>query len=370
MDWRWLWLLLPVFLLLQYFVRVDFWLWIPVWGLLAVLYSRWALGCEDGGLSRGVATAAVYGALLVAVGWVFGWEASVYGGSPAASVLNAVFFGVLALARELARSAALSAVGSGDLRVFLVSATLAFEPGWLRPSPTWVGTVLVPSLAVSLAASYLQLRYGTFASLPLAFVWGVAPYVAPVWVKAPWVFYGLLHILFLIGVLLDVSPPGSVAWRDVLLAGVVVLVVVFAAGGLGVRPFVVATGSMSPVYMPGDVVLVAPAKSINVGDVVLYRADVGYVLHRVIDVRREGRQIYYVTKGDANASPDPRPVPRENVVGVAVGRIPYVGWPALWIRDPAGGWPYLAALLGGVAGVELALGRVIRRRNGLSSSRR
>ena len=37
MDWRWLWLLLPALLLLQYFVRVDFWLWIPVWGLLLSL---------------------------------------------------------------------------------------------------------------------------------------------------------------------------------------------------------------------------------------------------------------------------------------------------------------------------------------------
>ncbi|ACB39918.1 signal peptidase I [Pyrobaculum neutrophilum] len=367
MDGRHLWLAVPLLSLAPAFVKVELWTLAPVWGLLALYFSRYVWG---GGLASGLAPAAAYMAVWAGLGLVFGFEANRYGGSPTATLLNGVYFGLAALAREFARYAALSLRAEelyllgppkrllwsrGDLWTGLVSTALAVDASWLSPSPQWVGLSLVPSLSISHACSLLQRRYGPFASLPLATVWGALPYVSPAVPKSPWVLYGLVHLLLLLGVMAEDAPR-----RDLIPAVGAVALAAFLVGAFGVRPFVVATGSMSPLYQPGDVVFVVPIRHAEVGDVVLYRADFGYVLHRVIDVREVGGRTYYITKGDANPTPDARPVPQEAVLGKAVFKVPYVGTPALWARDPSS-WPLLAVLLAAAAGLEHLLKTLLKR---------
>ncbi|MHA1285061.1 MAG: hypothetical protein ACTSQP_21385, partial [Promethearchaeota archaeon] len=38
-------------------------------------------------------------------------------------------------------------------------------------------------------------------------------------------------------------------------------------------------------------------------------------------------------KGDANAVPDPVPVPQNRIYGVVCGRIPYIGWVKIILTD-------------------------------------
>ena len=41
----------------------------------------------------------------------------------------------------------------------------------------------------------------------------------------------------------------------------------------------------------------------------------------------------FITKGDANAKKDEEPVPASRVLGVVVGRVPYVGWVKIVMSD-------------------------------------
>lgn len=91
---------------------------------------------------------------------------------------------------------------------------------------------------------------------------------------------------------------------------------------LGFRIFRVQTGSMTPKYQVGDVILVKEVNpdSIQIGDDVTYQGKVGsmkgmLVTHRVIDIEEvDGKRIFH-TKGIANNSEDPV-VSEEQINGV------------------------------------------------------
>lgn len=96
---------------------------------------------------------------------------------------------------------------------------------------------------------------------------------------------------------------------------------------------VVESGSMMPVIDVGDVLIVTPANGHDVsadptkGDVIVFYRPPYYgdannlIVHRAIAIAEDG----IITKGDANAYPDPwSPVPFKYVIGKWTGiKIPY-----------------------------------------------
>ncbi|MCA6213725.1 signal peptidase I [Thermococcus bergensis] len=96
---------------------------------------------------------------------------------------------------------------------------------------------------------------------------------------------------------------------------------------------VVLSGSMQPLFNPGDVIVVerVNASSIAVGDVVAFRPPDAkdekiLVTHRVVEILVNESGRYFQTRGDNNEDVDPFLVPAENVVGKAIFSIPYLGY--------------------------------------------
>jgi signal peptidase I len=104
-------------------------------------------------------------------------------------------------------------------------------------------------------------------------------------------------------------------------------------GLLGWSPTLIVSGSMEPLVSAGDVVMVRPVPTDELGTdtVVLYeRPETGRVLHRIVAVLPDGS---FRTQGDANDVADSAPVRPDDVRGVAVLAVPWVGRPSLWLRD-------------------------------------
>ena len=113
----------------------------------------------------------------------------------------------------------------------------------------------------------------------------------------------------------------------------------------------VLSGSMTPTFRTGDVILdriVTPAgaAALPVGTIITFRSGLTsagrpmLITHRIVGTATvQGAatsQRAYVTKGDANNSPDQALVAPAQIVGVYILRVPYLGYVSAFVRRPLG----------------------------------
>jgi signal peptidase I len=81
----------------------------------------------------------------------------------------------------------------------------------------------------------------------------------------------------------------------------------------------------------GDVILVkkVPAEQIKTGDIVLFYAPQGQIIHRVIKTRQVDNSTFYTTKGDANVASltVEKDIPYNEIKGKLIAKVPYLGYP-------------------------------------------
>ncbi len=117
----------------------------------------------------------------------------------------------------------------------------------------------------------------------------------------------------------------------------------------GWTPVVVTSGSMEPTLSVGDVLLVDEEQGPMAAQrsIVVFERDDQLVAHRVFSVEPDG----FVTKGDANPTPDVERVEPGAVLGAGRLVVPAVGLPAIWATTgqllALGTW--FAVMIAGVA---------------------
>ena len=94
---------------------------------------------------------------------------------------------------------------------------------------------------------------------------------------------------------------------------------------LGYQVYDVVSGSMDPAIPVHSVVLVQPAapEELQPGEIVAYRGGSSVVIHRLVENHIVEGEL--VTKGDANAEPDPLKVEYAGVLGTVTAHIPFIG---------------------------------------------
>ncbi len=96
-------------------------------------------------------------------------------------------------------------------------------------------------------------------------------------------------------------------------------------------------------FNKGDIIIARGKKpeNIQVGEVIIFQATQPVpIIHRVIDVREEGSTFYFTAKGDNNADVNSaigeNRIHEDNVIGVAVFKIPYIGYFRVWLGQILG----------------------------------
>ncbi|MHA1473509.1 MAG: signal peptidase I [Promethearchaeota archaeon] len=110
---------------------------------------------------------------------------------------------------------------------------------------------------------------------------------------------------------------------------------------------VVISGSMEPQIHKGDLLFVMGIDPEDIkngtaedkdGDIIVFFANwhgapVEPIVHRVINKYQEGGTWYFETKGDANSIPDQGVRSEDDIIGVVVGGIPFIGWVKIFLTD-------------------------------------
>lgn len=117
---------------------------------------------------------------------------------------------------------------------------------------------------------------------------------------------------------------------------VVIILVYFTSGYFYHHAIVIASGSMTPKILKGDVVVIEKIpnkKDIEVGEVIAYRYNKIIVVHRLVKkIKVDGEYIYY-SKGDANNDIDNYKITEDMIIGVVNVKIPYIGYPTVWLNN-------------------------------------
>jgi len=223
----------------------------------------------------------------------------------------------------------------------------------------FMGETFLPTLTANLLATYLAMLSGPIASLayraPLQVFWWFSPILPDI----PWGYKSLIGVMSpTIGfVAINIATTRS----DMIKAGIrakrestirtrkaykslkgwlaisvfLVLAVWMSTGLLGFYPTVVGSGSMQPTLNVGDVAIVIQTKpsQIKVGDIIQYWQDGEMKLHRVVEITESETGKTFITKGDANPTPDPDPVFPNQIRGKLIYTIPKLGWVSITFKN-------------------------------------
>ncbi len=131
---------------------------------------------------------------------------------------------------------------------------------------------------------------------------------------------------------------------------------------LGYETYSVDTGSMEPALPVGSFIWIerTEPESIRAGEILAFTRSASVVVHRAVENRTGERSI--LTKGDANDTPDPVPVPYSAVIGRLKLHLPLIGPALSALTGGYGKWLVLAAAFCGVLLGSLASDLSRRRR--------
>lgn len=130
-------------------------------------------------------------------------------------------------------------------------------------------------------------------------------------------------------------------------AALVLAAVVIGPRFLPYRALIVRSGSMHPTIPTGSVAFYRQEKAtqVRVGQIILFSepgdANI-WITHRVVRIGDGSSGRFFITKGDANALPDPWRVPAEGTGWVVSYHVPYIGYALSALSDGWARWVLIA----------------------------
>ena len=124
----------------------------------------------------------------------------------------------------------------------------------------------------------------------------------------------------------------------IVLIAILLIVSAFPIPG-NYKVLVVQSGSMVPAIKMGSIVLVKPASDYKIGDIITfgpYSKTKVPTTHRIYDMKVQGGEPIYITKGDANNAPDTREIAKTDILGKVLFSVPYLGYAVDFAKKPIG----------------------------------
>ena len=216
----------------------------------------------------------------------------------------------------------------------------------------FIAGYLFPALLFNLLYNYLTRRYGMIPNLVFrwittlhAYIFGVIPGISDS-------LHNFFRLLLPIAIYLFLDALYEKKRRYALgntsrfvrvfsgiLTAIVLIImmgtVMLTSNQFRYGSYVIATESMTGELNKGDVVLYEAYRdrTIEEGQVIVFEQGNSVIIHRVVDIEIINGITRYTTKGDANENVDSGYITDGDIVGLVDYKIPYLGYPTLWMRS-------------------------------------
>lgn len=214
----------------------------------------------------------------------------------------------------------------------------------------YIALTLLPTISKNVFASYVSYKAGYKPVIFYMLVMNLYKFIIPVIPNPNEYIYSVIELIVPMFFLYKVykyfkKEQDEKIRRDynkkrvgslIIPSFLVVFLVYITSGYFYYHAIVVASGSMTPSILKGDVVVIEKVKNkkdIELGTVIAYRYDQRIIVHRLIKKIDAGDNMYYYSKGDANYDMDNYKITEDMIIGVVNLRIPYVGYPTVWLKE-------------------------------------
>jgi signal peptidase len=336
------------------------------WSSLALLaFIGWRFGLEDRPrLSKSLVimaflTGLFQVALFIIAGLFLGFGHSPYSHRLTVVLGNLVYLGTTLLGVELSRAYLLTTFSRRSPALRLVSVALFFSLISIPAARlTSIGNAMtlfrvsgetfLPTVAENLLASFLALIGGPMVSMVYRGTLQLFEWLSPILPDLEWIVTAFVGTIApALGMLVIWNQVQLKATRETelprqesgslkmwMLVGLTAVTLFwFNTGLFGVRPTLVSGVSMEPALRAGDVVITREVSTdqVQVGDIIRFQLGGSYVLHRVMEIQKDGGQIQFITRGDAN-NVDDAPLPESEFEGKVIVVVPKIGWVGIGVR--------------------------------------
>lgn len=211
-----------------------------------------------------------------------------------------------------------------------------------------VADTMFPAIISGLLYQYMAKRYGYLPNIVLRAATSLYIYLIPIVPAMANSLLSFIRILLPIGIyiiidslyekkiLLALGKKNKLAVPITVLAVAIMLFVVMVVSNqFYIGSYVIATESMTGELNKGDVAISFKYtdQPISEGQVVAFEQNNRVVIHRVVKIEVINGQRRYYTKGDANEGVDSGFITDSNIVGLIDNKIPFLGYPTLWMRS-------------------------------------
>lgn len=119
---------------------------------------------------------------------------------------------------------------------------------------------------------------------------------------------------------------------------ILIIIVLLNSGFFKYQMFTIGSNSMQTYMSKGDIILVKKLnneeiKNIKKGQILVFRYKKKIISHRVYSIMQREDGTYYKTKGDNNAQVDDNIVKKQDIIGISVLRIKYLGIPSIKLQE-------------------------------------
>ena len=210
-----------------------------------------------------------------------------------------------------------------------------------------VALTMLPAMLSNLLYHYIVIRYGVLPNVIYRCITTLYIYVIPITprvsdslVAFATLFIPLAIYLF-IDILFEKKKRYALQKKSKLTVPITVIAVALMLGAVMVvsnqfriGAYVIATPSMTGELNVGDAAIYEryDEQTIIEGQVIVFEKNDLVVIHRVADIQIINGQKRYYTKGDANDYLDSEFIYDSDIVGLVNYKIPYIGYPTLWLR--------------------------------------
>lgn len=303
----------------------------------------------------------IYSIIYFLSGLIFGYEYSIYGRDIFTVIKNLYAYLSFVILTEYMRNKLVFNTENNIINNVLISLIFAFisinftqfinNLSSFSIGFKYMATIIIPSVITSFVLTYITRHVGLLATILYNGWLKLMLIILPIFPSLPWIITAILGILLSMFVYFNINCFEMMYDRkerrfylnkDSKIVPVIsiftIILIIFILKGFKYFPIAVLSDSMKPLFSRGDTVIIEKInekslKEMKAYDIIYYKKNNRYIVHRIEKIETVDGRMIITTKGDNNDNIDSWKVYEEDIIGIMRVKVPYIGYPAVWLNE-------------------------------------